>query len=74
MRSLLALAGGLEVRGRYRLSVLRVAANGSLQMVPLADQSGTVGDSEILDVQLGADQTVSQATYPAVRRWRAVIP
>ena len=62
VRSLLAQAGGLEVRGRYRLSVLRVAANGSLQMVPLADQSGTVGDSEILDVQLGADQTVSQAT------------
>jgi polysaccharide export outer membrane protein len=62
VRNLLALAGGLEVRGRYRLSVLRVAPNGSLQMTPLADQSGTVGDSEILNVQLGADQTVAQAT------------
>jgi len=62
VRNLLALAGGLEIKGRYRLSVLRVAANGGLQMAPLADQNGTVGDSEILNVQLGADQTVSQAT------------
>jgi protein involved in polysaccharide export with SLBB domain len=61
VRNLLALAGGLEIKGRYRLSVLRVAANGGLQMAPLADQSGTIGDSEILNVQLGADQTVSQA-------------
>jgi polysaccharide export outer membrane protein len=61
VRNLLALAGGLEVRGRYRLSVLRVAPNGNLQMAPLADQSGIVGDSEILSAQLGADQTVSQA-------------
>ena len=62
VRNLLALAGGLEVKGRYRLSVLRIAANGNLQMIPLVDQSGSVGDSEILNVQLGADQTVSQAT------------
>ena len=62
VRSLIALAGGLEVRGRYRLSVLRVASNGNLQMQPLPDQAGTVGDSEILSVQLGADQTVSQAS------------
>jgi polysaccharide export outer membrane protein len=62
VRSLLALAGGLEVKGRYRLSVLRIAPSGNLQMMPLADQSGTVGESEILSAQLGADQTVSQAT------------
>lgn len=62
VRNLLDLAGGLEVKGRYRLSVLRVGANGALQMTPLADQNGSVGDSEILSVQLGADQTISQAT------------
>ena len=62
VRSLLALAGGLEVKGRYRLSALRIAANGALQIMPLVDQSGTIGDSEILNVQLGSDQTVSQAT------------
>jgi protein involved in polysaccharide export with SLBB domain len=61
-QDLLALAGGLEVRGRYRLSVLRIAANGNSQMAPLADENGTIGDSEILFAQLGADQTVSQAT------------
>jgi len=61
-QNLLALAGGLEVRGRYRLSVLRVTANGNSQMTALADENSTVGDSEILFAQLGADQTVSQAT------------
>ena len=61
-QALLALAGGPEVRGRYRLSVLRVAANGNSQMTALADENGTIGDSEILFAQLGADQTVSQAT------------
>jgi protein involved in polysaccharide export with SLBB domain len=61
-QALLSLAGGLEIRGRYRLSVLRVSDNGSSQMAPLADDNGPVGDSEILFAQLGADQTVSQAT------------
>jgi protein involved in polysaccharide export with SLBB domain len=60
--ALLALAGGLEVRGRYRLAVLRIADNGNSRMAPLADDNGLVGDSEILFAQLGADQTVSQAT------------
>jgi polysaccharide biosynthesis/export protein len=61
-RALLDLAGGLEVRGQYRLSVLRIMPNGSTQMTPLVNESGTIGDSEILFVQLGADQTVNQAT------------
>ncbi len=60
--ALLGLAGGLEVRGQYRLSVLRIMPNGSTQMTPLANESGAIGDSEILFVQLGANQTVSQAT------------
>lgn len=59
---LLALAGGLEVRGRYRLSVLRITANGNSQLAPLGDDSGAVDDSEILFAQLGADQTVNQVT------------
>ena len=61
-QALLALAGGTEVRGRYRLSVLRVTANGNTQLTPLQDDSGTIEDSEILFAQLGADQTVNQAT------------
>ena len=60
--SLLALAGGLEVRGRYRLSVLRVENNGSTSMVALAGTGGVIRDSEILFVQPGADYVQQQAT------------
>ncbi|HVV27166.1 MAG TPA: SLBB domain-containing protein [Rhizomicrobium sp.] len=62
VRTLLSLAGGQEVRGRYRLSVLRVLPDGRNDMTQLAGEAGQVGDSEILFVQLGADQVTSQAT------------
>jgi protein involved in polysaccharide export with SLBB domain len=62
VRQLLALAGGQEVRGNYRLSVMRIRPDGQSQLVPVTEQGGGVQDSEILFVQLGADQTVSQAT------------
>ncbi|HWY61191.1 MAG TPA: SLBB domain-containing protein [Rhizomicrobium sp.] len=61
-QALLALAGGLEVRGQYRLSVLRVTPNGNTQLVALPDENGVIGDSEILFAQLGASQTMGQAT------------
>jgi polysaccharide export outer membrane protein len=61
-RSLLALAGGREVRGRYRLSVQRIEADGSINLVPLQGDTGVVRDSEILRVELGADLTGAQAT------------
>jgi protein involved in polysaccharide export with SLBB domain len=61
-QALLTLAGGTEVRGRYRLSVLRVADDGNSRLAPLTDDNGVIGDSEILFAQLGADQTVGQAT------------
>lgn len=62
VRNLLTLAGGQEVRGRYRLSVMRIDAEGNSNLGALAGDAGQVRDSEILFVQLGADQTVSQAT------------
>lgn len=62
VRDLLSLAGGLEVRGKYRLSVLRVAPDGRNEMTALEGETGTVGDSDILFAQPGADQTVNQAT------------
>lgn len=62
VRTLLTLAGGQEVRGRYRLSVMRVAPDGQSAMEALAGEAGTVRDSEILFVQLGANQATSQAT------------
>lgn len=61
-RTLLNLAGGQEVRGRYRLSVQRIEADGRLNLVPLQNENGTVRDSEILRVELGADQIGTQAT------------
>jgi protein involved in polysaccharide export with SLBB domain len=60
--TLLSLAGGQEVRGRYRLSVLRVLDNGQTGMEPLNGDKGVVRDSEILFAQLGADQVTGQAT------------
>lgn len=62
VRAILALAGGQEVRGRYRLSVLRVDADGQTNLVTLPDEAGTLRDSEILMVQLAADQTINRAT------------
>jgi polysaccharide export outer membrane protein len=60
--ALMALAGGEEVRGRNRLSLLQIDPDGRSRLVNLPSQGGSVGDSEILFVQLGADQTASQAT------------
>lgn len=62
VRSLIDLAGGQEIRGTYRISVLRVDADGRTNLVELRDQTGTVQDSEILFVQLGAEQTVNRIT------------
>jgi polysaccharide export outer membrane protein len=61
-RALLALAGGQEVRGRYRLSVLRIEQDGRSNLVPLPSERGLVRDSEVLRIELGADFTSSQAT------------
>lgn len=61
VRALMALAGGPEVRGKYNLSAMRINPNGQMQLAPLAGDQGALQDSEILFVQLGADQTASQA-------------
>jgi polysaccharide export outer membrane protein len=61
-RALLSLAGGQEVRGRYRLSIQRIEADGRLNLAALAGDNGVVRDSEILRVELGADLAGAQAT------------
>lgn len=61
-RALIDLAGGYEVRGRFRLSLLRVMPDGRTDMTQLGNESVEVHDSEVLFVQLAADQTVSRAT------------
>jgi protein involved in polysaccharide export with SLBB domain len=61
-KALLDLAGGTEVKGRYRFSVLKIMSDGRTSLTPLAGDAGAVGDSEILFVELGADQVTSRAT------------
>ena len=61
-RDLLSLAGGLEVRGKYLFSVLRVAPDGSNQLTALNIETGSIGDSDILFVQPAANETTSRAT------------
>lgn len=61
-KNLLALAGGQEVRGNYRLSIMRIDAQGRASLDRLSSQAQVVRDSEILFAQLGADQTTNQAT------------
>ncbi len=62
VRDLLSLAGGLEVRGKYRMSILGVAPDGRNEMRAVEGQAGTVGDSDILFAQPAANQTTSMAT------------
>jgi protein involved in polysaccharide export with SLBB domain len=62
VQALTALAGGLEIRGRYRLVALRVEDSGQTQLAPVASQSSLIRDGEILLVLPGADQVVDRAT------------
>ncbi len=60
---LLQLAGGEEVRGLYRMSILQVEADGRTNLVNISGMtSAVVRDSEILFLQMGANQVTSQAT------------
>ncbi len=61
VRGLVSLAGGLEVRGAYHLSVLRVTRSGESQMTP-ATLTSQIHDSDILYVKPAADQSVNRAT------------
>src|SRR6185437_13219253 len=61
-RALLALAGGQEVRGRYRLSVQRIEQDGRVALASLQNDNSVVRDSEILRVELGGDLPATQAT------------
>jgi protein involved in polysaccharide export with SLBB domain len=62
VRNLSNIAGGLEVRGRYRLAVLHIQSDGQTQLVPVTSESSLVRDGEILMALPGADQVVDRAT------------
>ncbi|HEY8948792.1 MAG TPA: SLBB domain-containing protein [Rhizomicrobium sp.] len=60
VQRLVKLAGGTEVRGQYRLSAIRTGRDGSNIIVPVSDSS-ILNDSDVLVVQLGADQVQNRA-------------
>lgn len=62
VRGLITLGGGLEVRGQYHLSVLRVSKDGGTHLETVSNQSSMVRDSDILVVQPKAERTESRAT------------
>ena len=61
-KSLIALAGGLEVRGRYRLVVMRVSKDGRQEIVPLPNEGSLIHDSEILYAEPAANEVTGGAT------------
>jgi protein involved in polysaccharide export with SLBB domain len=62
VQSLLKLAGGTEVAGRYRMSVLRVEKGGELRLSELTGVRGLVRDGELMTVQPEAQEVTSRAT------------
>ncbi|HVT28050.1 MAG TPA: polysaccharide biosynthesis/export family protein, partial [Lacipirellulaceae bacterium] len=60
-RRVIDLAGGLEIRGKYRMSVIGMSRDGNNTMAP-ATEGTVVRDSDILIVQPAADQTENRAT------------
>jgi polysaccharide export outer membrane protein len=62
VKELMDIAGGPEVRGQHRLSLLREGPDGARNMISLSGRADVVRDGEVLFVQLSADKTNSQVT------------
>jgi protein involved in polysaccharide export with SLBB domain len=61
--SLIAMAGGYTVRGRYNLALIGLAADGRTQLSDIPNDRTLVRDSDILIVRSTAEQTVGRATF-----------
>jgi protein involved in polysaccharide export with SLBB domain len=61
-RSLMNLAGGVEVRGHYHLVLLRTEASGIREFVTIKNEGTIVHDGEILFVQPSNDEQVGGTT------------
>lgn len=61
-REFLNLAGGTEVRGSYRMSLLHVGGDGRNDMVAIGETGGSVSDGDILFVNPAASESASVAT------------
>jgi protein involved in polysaccharide export with SLBB domain len=63
--SLIAMAGGYTVRGRYDLTLIGLGADGRTNMSNLSSDRALVRDSDVLIVRNTADQTADRATLQA---------
>ena len=63
--SLIAMAGGYSVRGRYDLTLIGLGADGRTQMSSLPNDRALVRDSDVLIVRTTAEQTAGRATLQA---------
>ena len=61
-RSLIALAGGLEVRGSYRLVVMRLGKDGRQQISELPNEGAMIRDSDVLYAEPAASEVVGGTT------------
>lgn len=59
---MIELAGGFEVKGRYRLSLMRVDSSGTVAVVDAAGASARMNEGDILLVETN-DQRARQAVY-----------
>ena len=63
--SLIGMAGGYTVRGRYDLTLIGLGADGRTNMSNLSNDRTLVRDSDVLIVRNTADQTTDRATLQA---------
>jgi protein involved in polysaccharide export with SLBB domain len=63
--SLIAMAGGYTVRGRYDLTLIGLGADGRTNMSNLSNDRTLLRDSDVLIVRNTADQTTDRATLQA---------
>ena len=60
--TLLSLAGGQEVNGKYDFSLLKIQPDGQTALVPLQSLTERVSDGEILSAQFQSDRTTARMT------------
>ena len=65
--TLIALAGGYEIAGAYRLSKMRLEPDGTMRLVPFV-QGGDVADGEILFVDSNIDVSLERVSLAGAVR------
>ena len=60
--SLIALAGGVSIRGRYNLSAIQLQSDGRNQVVNLPNDRALIRDSDMLIIRSNADELIGRVT------------